>query len=905
MKRRDFLTKSTVGAATAGTLITAIGSNEVAAASKESVANKENAEKSQNTGYPGFSDTMTNASKARSGIVLGGIGAGGAEIRKDGVFYNWSIANNMPKGTGEFLFGVDFDKKRSKKGTDNLYPFQPDYVLFFILRYKVEGENPKMKLLQIEDGYKVAGVDMHIYEFPWMTGVDKIEYSGCFPFVKLKYADAEMPFEVELNTWSSFIPHDLKNSSLPIINFDFNIKSTSSKKAEVMISAVYRSMVGYDLEDKVWDSEIIKNDSFVGHVSKIKEVNIKESSFGEIGLAALSSNASYHTGWGHRHQFHEWVLTHNSLRNLDDTQNGRNYFDKAKNKNLGRSECYNSLAISRELSAGESFTASFVKSWYFPNLYDTDVKNIIGHYYNNFFASGKQTLEYGVTNKSDLYKRTKLFIDSYYDSTAPQYLLDLVNSQLTTFITSGILSQKMEFGVLEGITWHQNWGPVGTTDVNMYGGVMVASLFPELAKSTMKVHKQLQLPSGEIRHSFKKGFAEALIGVAGVTERLDLHSQYSVMVLRDFFLTNDKAYLQEMWSSVKSALEYTLNERDVNGDQQPDMTGIMSSYDNFPMYGMASYIQSQWLAALASALQAAKVLNDSAFIKKYTPIFEKGKKLAEEKLWNGKYYRLYNSDLKTMKSKDGAGKEITKDMSGVDEGCLTDQIIGQWAADWSGLGDIFNKENRKKALKNVVEMSYKNDFGLKNCSWPGFDFYKPVPDDIWVDQGNTCWSGVELSFVSFLLYEGLYDEALAVSKTVHDRYVKCGRYWDHQEFGGHYFRAMGAWGIINGMIGLSINQEVYSLSPKMPSKTLKVFISFPGGFGNVVAESGKISLNVLSGELKIKKLNLADFDFAHKNMIAKLSGAELAKADVSTDKKLVLDFKKTVTLRAGESIEVI
>ncbi|MDX2196846.1 MAG: GH116 family glycosyl hydrolase [Cytophagales bacterium] len=897
MKRRDFISKSTLSAVAAGISAEAIMAQKAQASPGE---NNIKSTHSATQAVPGVSDSMIFAQKARSGVTIGGIGAGGAEIRKDGIFYNWSIANNQPKGTGKFLLGVDYTNKGRNDG-ESLYPMQPDYMLFFILRYQVEGENPQMKILQIEDGYKVGGIDMHIYEFPWMTGVNRIDYSGCFPFVKLEYSDPDMPMSVTLNTWSPFVPGDVKNSSLPLLYFDFDIKLKSSKKTQVMLSAVYRSMAGFDVEDKTWDSEIQKNTNFVASISKLIETDTKASSFGEMGMASLNPATSYHTGWGHRHQYHEWVLTHNELRNLDATKEGRNYFDKQKNRNIGRKECYNALAVSKDMAPNDTLTANFVMGWNFPNLYDSDGKNVIGHYYSNFFKNASEVLSYGVQQRDDLYKKTKLFIDSYYDSSAPQYVLDLVNSQLTTFITSGILGKNMDFGVLEGITWHQNWGPVGTTDVNMYGGVMVSSLFPDLAKATMKVHKQLQLPTGEIRHSFKKGFAEALIGVAGVTERLDLHSQYSVMVLRDYFHTNDMTYLKEMWPSVKKALDYTLSERDLNGDQQPDMTGIMSSYDNFPMYGMASYIQSQWLAALAGALQAAKALNDNEFIKKYAPIFEKGKKLAEEKLWNGKYYRLYNSDLKTMTTKDGAGKDVTKDLSGIDEGCLTDQIIGQWCADMCGLGDLFNKDNRKKALKSIVEMSYRNNFGLKNCSWPGYEFYKPVPDDIWVDQGNTVWSGVEVSFVSFLLYEGMYTEALALAKTIHERYIKCGRYWDHQEFGGHYFRAMGAWGIINGLAGLSINQGTYGLAPAIQEKMYKLFFTFPGGYASLQYIGTKAVISLISGEWKLNKLKINNITLP-KTASAKALGKTFVPKEING--MLEYDFKATLVLKAGDVIEV-
>lgn len=909
MKRRDFISKSTLSAAGSlfitGVAVAATIPEETGILPAENTAKQldENDPSLERVNIiPGIKETLTATDKVRSGIALGGIGAGGAELRKDGIFYNWSIANNNPKGTGEFLIGEDFNRKRSKTRQESLNPFQNDYVLFFLVRYQVEGEDPNIKLLQVEDGYKVAGVEMHVYEFPWMQGIEKIAFTGSFPFVTLNYIDKDLPFDLEMKAWSPFIPHDIKNSSLPVLNFDFTIVSKSAKPVNVMITANYRSLVGYDVYEKLWDSEMIKGAGYIAQVSKVTAMDATYSSNGQMGMVAFDENATYQSGWGHRHQYHEWVLQHTELKNSDDTASGRNSFNRSLNKLNGSAENYNAMAISRKLQSTQKMKANFSLFWYFPNLYDESMANITGHYYSNFFNIGKDIIDYLVANKTDLYSRTKAFNDAFYDSTAPPFLLDLVNAQLTTFITSSILGKNMDFGILEGITQHQSWGPVGTTDVNMYGGVMVSALFPELAKSTMRIHKILQLETGEIRHSFKKGFAEALIGVAGVTERLDLHSQYAVMVLRDFFLTNDVAYLKEMWPSVKKALEYTLNKRDVNGDQQPDMTGIMCSYDNFPMYGLASYVHSQWLAALAGGISAARVLEDAAFVKKYQPVFEKGKQLAEEKLWNGKYYRLYNSDLKTMATKDGAGKDIVKDMAGVDEACLTDQLIGQWAARWSGLGDLFNDAHVKQALKSIVTMSYKKGFGLKNCSWPGYDFYKPVSSDTWVDQGNTVWSGVELSFASFLLYEGFYREAIEVANTVHERYLKAGRYWDHQEFGGHYFRAMGVWGIINGLVGLSINQDAYVFGSPVKETSYKLFFSFPGGYANLERDGSTWKVNILNGEWKPIKLIIALPDTKSYKAMAGLITVATGK---EVGDKIVFEFKKKLSVKAGESLIIL
>ncbi|TAH25247.1 MAG: hypothetical protein EAZ07_07580 [Cytophagales bacterium] len=918
MKRRDFITKTSLGAALAGGLVTV---NESIAGVNKTSNEKEKQSSTLDKGP--IKEVLKYTDKPRSGVMVGSIGAGGAELRKDGIFYNWSIFNNNPKGSGEFLTSKDlFD---SRKG--NLYPIEPGYLLFFIVRYQVEGEEPKLKLLQIDQGYQVAGISMHVYEYPWMTGIEQIEYSARFPFTNLKFTDSEMPLEIELEAHSPFIPHDIKNSSLPIMNFDFKIKSKSSKPVDVMILGTFRHLVGYDTMEKYYINDINKTSSYIENIASCGDLNPKLSSFGEISFASLNPDSTYYVGWESRHPYYEYVLRNKSLPNINDTDGidtilkehskvpdwmpdtkGRNHIDEKTGKKRGSSKVFNTLAYSKKLNNGESFDHSFVMSWNFGNNYDS--KNIInvGHYYQNFFKDSKESMSYYVSNKTSLTQKSKYFLENFYNSTLPQFVLDQVNSQLNTFITSGVLSKKMEFGVLEGLTEHQNWGPVGTTDVNMYGGVMIVSLFPELAKSTMKVHKLLQHEGGEIRHSFEKGFADAMMLAVNstgyvVSERLDLHAQYTVMVLRDFFFTNDKEYLKEMWPSVKKAIDYVIRERDKNGDQQPDMTGIMSSYDNFPMYGMAAYIQSQWLCALASCVEAAKVLGDVATEKKYKAIFEKGKKLAEEKLWNGEYYRLYNSDLKVFKIKDGAGKELVKDISGIDEGCLTDQIIGQWASHWSGLGNILDAERVKKSMKSILDKSFTPGFGLRNCSWPGSKFVNDVAKDIWVDQGNTCWSGVELAFASFLIYEGFYKESLQVIKTVDDRYRRSGRYFDHQEFGGHYFRSMSAWGILNASLGLSINQLVYSFSPKVSENNFKLFFAFSTGTASVESENGKIKIKVLTGNWEVKQIVLSNFKLKQKSLNANLDSTTIASSSIKDD-NAILSFKKIQNIKAGQTLTI-
>ena len=77
---------------------------------------------------------MERTQKPRSGMALGGIGAGWFEIRQDGTTANWNIFNNNPLGWGPLFPVLDF---------------MPHSMLFFVAKWQYEGEEPRMKLFQI------------------------------------------------------------------------------------------------------------------------------------------------------------------------------------------------------------------------------------------------------------------------------------------------------------------------------------------------------------------------------------------------------------------------------------------------------------------------------------------------------------------------------------------------------------------------------------------------------------------------------------------------------------------------------------------------------------------------------------------------------------------------------------
>lgn len=850
MKRRHFLKGLAMGAAAGTALPThSLSSLEV----HRSGAGSQ--EQRQRNAPDEFTERFSNDARVRSGIALGGIGSGTIELRKDGRFYNWNIFNNYPKETGP-AFTLPEDDQEDPMASN----------LFFKVRYEVEGEEPKIKLLQLPNSINEGGIMEIAYAFPWMEAISRIDYSARFPFARLRFSDDDMPFDIEMTAWTPFIPHDVKHSSLPLTFFDFTIKVKTSRPTHVMLVMAARNNVGYEAPERYYITNIRRATSGLTVSMECGGMSGEASSWGQIALSSLAGDSTYYCGWAALHPYYQQVLRDKTLPNIDDTNgvesikgpippwmpptHGRNRTDSKTGKMRIHDPLYCSLAASFVLAeVGSAAQHSFVYSWNFPNLYAEEaqrkISNIVeGHYYSNFFGTAFDVAEYAIAQRDSLLARSQKFQSHFFDSSADVFLLEQVNSHLNTFVTSGRLVKNGDFGILEGLSSTRSWGPIATMDVMLYGTAPIIALFPELQKATMRCHQRAQGPTGEIRHGLLKNFQVGQDSTAGVSHRLDLAGQYVMLVLRDFFWTNDRNYLQEMYPSLKKAINYILTCRSFDHNQIPIMRGIESSYDNFPMYGYAAYIVSQWLCAMRCAAEAAELMSDHEAQVQYRAILSRATESMDQKLWNGRYYRLYNDSDKS----GGKGSES--------EACLTDQMVGQWMAYAAGVERLLPKGHIETALRNILQENYSAGFGLKNCSWQVTKYWHDMGPNIWDDQANTCWSGVELAFASFLLYSGFYDEALNVVRTVNDRYRKNGLYWTHQEFGGHYFRPMSSWAILNGLLGFSIHCGTLRIDPRLPKQSFKLFFATPTATAHFIQEPGESLLRCLTGTLMFSEIEI-------------------------------------------------
>lgn len=782
---------------------------------------------------------IDNSSTPRSGVALGGIGGGCFTLFADGTTGDWTIANNLPLGTAPLL------------------PWDQHSFLFIVLRWQEGDGHPQMRLLQIPPRHGAAGIGGHerLYIMPWLDGVERIDAELDFPGGVLRFHDSTMPLEAELHAWSPFIPHDVAASSIPAAFLDLRLRAKPGRTVTVNAIASLRNLAGYDLPERLHTGRVVRGDGHTAVLMGCTRTPAGHQTVGEMGLVAMGGDCSWYVNWEHIHPYWELALRGARLPDIDDTA-GRNHQGRAMPR------CWSSLARACTLADGQSAELRFAVVWHFPEraalVKDSSDLGYLeaaagsavlkaareGQGYSRQFADAAAVAAHVAAHGDALRERTMRFRRGLAGTTLPGWVGGLVADQLNTLRTGTWLTQDGAFGVIEGMLPDKSYAGLCTTDVAYYGSIMTAALFPELERAQWRAHARLQFASGIICHSINKNFHHA-DPREGNGHRVDLPGQFVFQALRLWAWTGDRAWLAEIWPHCAKALEYVLRERDADGDRLPDMQGVMCSYDNFPMWGVAPYVATQWLAAIALAREAALTLGDAAWAERCAGILASGPRRIESETWNGRWFRLSSHPQR-----------------GHDEGCLTDQAIGAWAAHQVGTPTGLDPEKVRASLRAVWAMNFKPLQGLRNCQWPGDSHLHDVDKDCWVDQANTCWTGVEFAFASHALYAGEHAIAMELLTQMHERHQRAGLAFDHQEFGGHYYRPMSAWGVLTGAAGLAIRDGVYTIVPRLPGDDQRLLISYPAGAGwghyvrRRLADGWWHALEVADGTLQLRGLRL-------------------------------------------------
>jgi uncharacterized protein (DUF608 family) len=525
--------------------------------------------------------------------------------------------------------------------------------------------------------------------------------------------------------------------------------------------------------------------------------------------------------------------------------------------------------------------------------------------YHSWFADAGSVAQYVVANRERLTTQTRLFHDTFYDSNLPYWLLDCVSSQISTLRSQTVM--WIEDGTLAGFEG-SNCCPMNCTHVWNYEQTL-AKLFPSLERNMRNTDFGVQQDSSGFIHH-RTVLPLSLPRASGPFA--DGHLGSIMKAYREYLQCPKNDWLLSKWKRIRLAIDWAIEAYDPRGNGV--IEGKQDNTYDCAIHGANTFIGTWYLGALRSAEEMARVAGDSDSAKRYRILYRKGRSALDRSLWNGEYY---------IQSHDGV-----KHPPSYGDGCLSDQLVGQWFAQVVGLGHLLPEDHVKSALKAIVKHNFVwdasnvpipsrvfaagHDMGLLNCTWP----QGKQPDDP-IYFHDEVWTGVEYQVASHLIWEGMVNQGLQLAKAARDRYNGIARPpfqrnpWNEIECGEHYARAMSSWALLLAMQGYEYNgpNGAISFSPRWRPEDHRSFFTTAEGWGTFqqkrTAGSQVDSLSLRYGWLTLREVRLTvPQTEAVRRIKVDLNGTSLAAGVASEDGFVVVRLGKPITLTSGDTLSL-
>jgi uncharacterized protein (DUF608 family) len=849
--------------------------------------------------------TFSGRQLAMVAFPLGGVGAGSVNLGGRGQLRDWQIFNRADEGR---LLGYTFASIWSQRGS----------------------QKPVARVLEARmmPPYQAAS-GLNPAQLSGLTRLESATFTGEYPLARISFRDRQLPVTVTLEAFTPIIPNDAEDSGLPVAVLRYRVGNPGKLPAKVSIA--------YSLENPVGTAR-----GGGGRSAAVRRVSEYRSGPGLDGLFMTSPSAAqdaplagsmavcvlgvgdgkltYLRGWP---QAKWWA---SPLMFWDDFSSDGQLGPEVNERNS-----VGSLCLQREIAPGAEQDYTFVLAWHFPNRTPAgcgwtapsgEADAIIGNYYCQRFRDAWQAAEYLAANLASLEKRMRQFLTAIRETTMPAPVKDAATANLSTLATPTCFrTADGKFRGFEGLNDTSGCCYGNCTHVWNYE-TTTQSLFPALARSMREsafdlaakldgvLPIRLNLPEGK-----QTGGTTAADGTMGQIIKAHL----------DWQLSGDDAWLRRIWPSVKKAMEFAWVEGGWDGDRDGVMEGVQHNTYDVEFYGPNPMTGVYYLGALRACQEMARAAGDPQFAAECRRLFESGSKWIDANLFNGEYYVQQIRGIpiakiaKPLQSRGGAEDPEHPDFQ-LGEGCLADQLIGQYLADVAGLGPLLDPAKIRKTLESIYKYNSRSDlFGhdsVQRIYALNDEAAVLICDYGKVERPKTpfpyyaeAWTGIEYLFGAQLMYAGMVREGVRCFENVRRRYDGERRNpWDEPECGHHYARAMAAWSGILALSGFQYRGADKSLiaTPRISPENFRSFWSTATGWGTFAQaiEKGRVrfSLSVLSGKLPCRSVELERVLSASAKSSVRLGTKPLAHEIKRAAKRATFVLAGAVDLLEGDRL---
>jgi uncharacterized protein (DUF608 family) len=817
-----------------------------------------NALHAQSTGWP-FLKHYDQEHINKIALPVGGIGTGTISLGGPGDLRDWEIMNKPAKG----FVGTP---------TGNRAPFFAIYV-------KPAGETPKTRAL-------MGPVDIDQYESkegrgPNNHGLPRFRqctFDTAYPFGQVNLKDEDMPVSVKIKAFNPFIPANPDDSGIPVFILRYEVTNETNKPVEISICGSMENFIGTDGSEWILDwkgdfipigasgnmNEFRNSDGLKGIYMFSEGVEKDLETWGTIALTTSEEGeVSYRTsvsqrGWG------------NDLLDFWDDFSADGVLTEKEFEKSHTPRA--SLAVKDRLTAGESKEFNFYITWHFPNrkAWATD---LVGNYYTTKYEDAWDVIKITHPRIPELEEKTIRFVRVFIDSNLPEVVKEAALFNMSTLRTQTCF--RTADGLFFG--WEGTMDIVGScmgscTHVWNYEQT-TPFIFGDLARLQRTVefgHATNEIGLMSFRVNLPIENAQKMNRAAADGQMGTIMKMY-----RDWQLSGDDDLLRTLWPNVKKAIEFCWIEGGWDADKDGVMEGCQHNTMDVEYFGPNPQMEFWYLGALRAASEMARYLGDKKFASTCEKLFLQGSQWTDENIFNGEYYI---QDIRPPENPDEVSSFLTVGMGASElhsptfqlgNGCLVDQLVGQYMAHICDLGYLVKQENIKITLKSIMNYNYRSSMidhfnnmrsyalgdeaALLMASFPYGRPEVPFP------YYSEVMTGFEYTAGNGMLYEGMHEEGLKVIRNIRARYDGRKRSpFDEAECGHHYARAMTAYGAVLALTGF--NYSAVEKNMKFNRLDGKYFWANGYTYGSIDQKSEGNTTQVAIEVLGEKPLELQEFE---------------------------------------------
>ncbi len=848
--------------------------------------------------------------KAREiSFPLGGIGSGCIGLGGAGHLVDWEIFNRPAKGTRNGF--SHFAVKAEARGK-------------LIDARVLHGDVPPPCSGTGSAAYAGFGFGVARETLSGLPHFRRTEFHGGFPLAEIRFRDPAFPGQVTLSAFNPFIPINDRDSSLPAAFFTIGVHNDSRQAIDYTVAFTVRNPAQGKTTNR------FQQTGGVGMLHLTGATAPEDVNHGDFAIATDGANVCSQEYWYRGRWFDDLGVFWQDFA-VPGPLRSRCYPEPGKADHA-------TLAVRLKVPAGSRASCRFVFTWNVPNCrnYWGKAAECVGpdaakpttwrNYYATLFPDAAATARYSLGHWERLERETRLFRDTLFASTLPPEVIDAVSANISILKTPTCL--RLEDGSFygwEGCGCGSGCCEGSCTHVWNYAYAL-PFLFPALERSMRDndyrynlrldggMPFRLQLPLGSPRSEFRPCADGQLGGV--------------LKVYREWKISGDTAWLRRLWPDVRKSIEFAWAA--TNDDRwDPDKSGVLQGRQHhtldMELFGPNAWLTGFYLAALKAGAEMAGVCGEPEVSAEYLALFNRGRAWSKKHLFNGEYFiqriRLGDSSLLAPFEKDADirvnywSEEHRQLKYQIGEGCGIDQVLAQWHADLIGLGDIFDRDQTRKALRAIYRHNFRpsmrgtvnpcrlycldDEAGTQMFAWPKGK-QKPV---IPVPYAEETMHGFEYQAACHLIMNGMVAEGLAMVKAVRDRYDGERRNpWNEIECGSNYARSMASYALLNAFSGFQFDgtRGMIGFHPvRFVNGRFRCFWSLGSVWGDFAADPKGVRLTVLQGELKLNSIAL-DFATRADGVSATLQGRRVSCKPVGGH----VVFTDTVTLESGQTLQI-